>query len=95
MPALKAIQDAFVKSKGTKNQGTTKTLAGYPDAWKAAAADPLFRACQDAVVDAVYYGAAMQHVAAKRFTTGLTKAVFYDAHDPARVLGGGWIARTQ
>ena len=21
-------------------------------------------------------------------------AVFYDAHDPARVLGGGWIART-
>ena len=79
MPALKSIQDKFVLSNGTKNQGATNTLPGWAATWKAAAADPAFRGCQDAVVDAVYYGAAMQHAAAKKFTTALTKAAFYDA----------------
>jgi chitosanase len=62
-----------------KLQGQTTGLDDWPRDWGTAAADPLFRGCQDGVVDAVYYGVAMQHAAAKGFTTALTKAAFYDA----------------
>src|SRR5256885_15526515 len=48
-------------------------------AWKSAAADPVFNACQDSVVDAVYYGLGMQHAAEKKLTTALTKAALWDA----------------
>jgi len=47
--------------------------------WTASGGDPAFQGCQDSVVDAVYYGTAMQHAARRGFTTALTKAAFYDA----------------
>jgi chitosanase len=79
MPALTALEDRFVKSNGKENQGVTTSLKGWVSDWSASAADPAFQSCQDGVVDAVYYGTAMQHAARKGFTTALTKAAFYDA----------------
>jgi chitosanase len=79
LPVLAALEDRFVKSGGKANQDSTAGLDGWIDEWAAAAADPEFRRCQDAVVDAVYYGAAMQHIAEKGFTAALTKAAIYDA----------------
>jgi chitosanase len=79
MPALAALEDRFVKSNGKENQGATKNLKGWVADWSASAADPAFQSCQDGVVDAVYYGIAMQHAARKGFTTALTKAAFYDS----------------
>lgn len=78
-PALVALEQRFVKSGGKQNQASTAGLEGWPEAWKAASEDPAFRRCQDGAVDAVYYGAAMQHAAAKGFRTALTRAAFYDA----------------
>jgi chitosanase len=79
MRALAALEDRFVKSSGKQNQGATQDLKGWVADWNASAADPAFQSCQDGVVDAVYYGTAMQHAARKGFTTALTKAAFYDA----------------
>jgi chitosanase len=76
---LRKIQNAFVKSQGKIPQGSTAGLAGWIKNWGKAAADPVFRGCQDGVVDAVYYGLAIQHAYDKGFTTALTKAAFYDA----------------
>jgi chitosanase len=79
LPALEALEQKFVASGGKENQDSTAGLDGWVAAWSTAASDPAFRQCQDAVVDAVYYGAAMQHVARKGFTSALTKAAIYDA----------------
>jgi chitosanase len=79
LPALAALESAFIKSHGKDNQGDTHGLEGWVADWTAAGSDPRFQGCQDSVVDAVYYGSAMQHAARKGFTTALTKAAFYDA----------------
>jgi len=82
MPALIKIQAKFVASGGTVLQGSTADLdavGSYTRDWGTAATDSVFRACQDYVVDAVYYGVAMKHVASKKFTTAVTKAALYDA----------------
>ncbi len=82
MPALVKIQAKFVASGGTVLQGSTADLdaiGSYTKDWGTAAGDAVFRACQDYVVDAVYYGVAMKHVASKKFTTALTRAALYDA----------------
>jgi chitosanase len=79
LPALAKLEAAFVRSGGKENQGSRAGLDGWVAAWAAAADDPAFRACQDAVVDSVYYGIAMQHAAEKGFTAALTKAAIYDA----------------
>ncbi|HXU80743.1 MAG TPA: chitosanase, partial [Polyangia bacterium] len=79
LPALATLEDAFIKTAGKENQGATKGLEGWVADWTASGSDPAFQGCQDAVVDAVYYGSAMQHAARKGFTTALTKAAFYDA----------------
>jgi chitosanase len=79
LPVLSKLEEAFVRSGGKENQDATDGLDGWIAEWAAAAADPAFRTCQDAVVDAVYYGIAMQHAAERGFTTALTKAAIYDA----------------
>jgi chitosanase len=79
LPTLAKLEAAFIKSNGKENQGATEGLEGWVANWTASGSDPAFRGCQDTVVDAVYYGTAMQHAARKGFTTALTKAAFYDA----------------
>jgi hypothetical protein len=79
MPALAALEEKFVRSLGKANQGAVTTLPGWVADWGASAQDPSFRGCQDGVVDAVYYGAAMQHAAEKGFRTALVRAALYDA----------------
>jgi chitosanase len=79
LPVLATLEEKFVRSNGKANQGSTAGLDGWASDWSAAASDTAFTGCQDAVVDAVYYGTAMQHAARKGFTTALTKAAFYDA----------------
>jgi chitosanase len=79
LPTLAGLEDRFVKSLGKANQGATGALTGWINDWAASAADPAFKGCQDSVVDAVYYGIAMQHAAEKGFTTALAKASLYDA----------------
>jgi chitosanase len=79
LPSLAALEDAFIKSQGKENQGGTKGLEGWIADWGASGSDPAFQGCQDSVVDAVYYGSAMQHAARRGFSTALTRAAFYDA----------------
>jgi len=79
LPALGALETAFIKSNGKENQGGTEGLDGWVADWTASGGDPAFQGCQDSVVDAVYYGTAMQHAARRGFATALTKAAFYDA----------------
>jgi hypothetical protein len=79
MAALTKIEDAFIKSMGQTTQATHAGLDNWQADWGTAAKDQVFRNCQDAVVDAVYYGAAMQHVAERKFTTAITKASLFDA----------------
>jgi len=59
--------------------GSTTGLAGYADAWKHAADDPVFRAAQDSAVDATYFTPAMQHADALGLATPLARAAVYDA----------------
>jgi chitosanase len=79
LPALGTLEQSFIRSSGKENQGGTQGLEGWVADWKASGSDPAFQGCQDTVVDAVYYGSAMQHAARRGFTTALTKAAFYDA----------------
>ena len=84
MPAFIKINDAFADSGGLTPQASTRGLTATPDGqawapWKASVSDPLFISCQDYVNDAIYFGVGLHHAAAKGFTTGLTKASFYDA----------------
>jgi chitosanase len=79
LSTLATLEKAFIKSNGKENQGGTEGLDGWVADWTASGSDPAFQECQDSVVDAVYYGSAMQHAARKGFTTALTKAAFYDA----------------
>jgi len=80
MPALVSINEKFAASGGTAIQSSEVGLDGFPAAWKStSAADPAFNACQDSVVNAVYYGTALRHAAEHQFSTALTKAAFYDA----------------
>jgi chitosanase len=82
MPGLIKIQAKFVASGGMVLQGSTAevdSIGNFKSDWGTAASDPVFKSCQDYVVDAVYYGVAMKHVASKKFTTALTKAALYDA----------------
>jgi hypothetical protein len=78
IPALVAIEKKFVETNGAL-QGTTNTLGGYCSAWSGAGSDPVFRACQDSAVDAVYYGAALQKAHDKKFTKALTIVSLWDA----------------
>jgi hypothetical protein len=79
LPVLEQLEQKFVASGGKANQDSTAGLEGWVADWSAAASDPAFRQCQDAVVDAVYYGTAMRHAAEKGFATALAKAAIYDA----------------
>jgi hypothetical protein len=79
---LTVLEGKFLAANGDferAQSGDTSTLTGYCAAWKAAGTDPAFRACQDAAVDAVYYGAALQHAAERKLTTALTKVSLWDA----------------
>jgi hypothetical protein len=76
--SLQAIEDKFIKA-GFEKQPDETGLGGWVAAWGTAAKDAPFRGCQDSVVDAAYYGLAMQHVAALKLKTALTKASLYDA----------------
>lgn len=78
IPALVAIEKKFVETNGAL-QGTTNTLGGYCAAWSGAGSDPVFRACQDSAVDAVYYGAALQKAHDKKFKKALTIVSLWDA----------------
>ena len=77
IPELVRLEQQFVSSNGDL-QGDTSGLDGYPDAWMASGNDPLFRACQDSAVDAIYYGAALEKVAGKKFTGALTIVSLWD-----------------
>jgi chitosanase len=54
-------------------------LSGFPDAWRAAAADPAFRRIQDDVVDKEYYAPAMARADSIGAMLPLTRAALYEA----------------
>ncbi|HEY3242580.1 MAG TPA: chitosanase [Phycisphaerae bacterium] len=58
---------------------STAGLEGLPQAWMQAAADPRFRAVQDAVVDELYYQPTVAHWRQLGLTTALSLAALYDA----------------
>jgi Glycosyl hydrolase family 46 len=78
MPELIRIEERFVRSN-YQLQGDVSGLTGWVAAWGVAANDPVFNGCQDNVVDAVYYGIALQHADDKKLTTALTKVALWDA----------------
>ena len=53
-------------------------LDGLPEAWKQAAADPLFRQAQDQVARDWYYAPAQRYAAQLGVTTPLALALLYD-----------------
>lgn len=78
---LTALEAKFLAANGDfekAKSGDTSTLGGYCAAWKGLGGDPAFRACQDASVDSIYYGAALQHAAERKLTTALTKISLWD-----------------
>lgn len=77
IPELVRLEQQFVNSNGDL-QGDTSGLDGYPEAWMASGNDPLFRACQDSAVDAIYYGAALKKAVDKKFTQALTTVSLWD-----------------
>lgn len=60
-------------SRGSSN------LAGFTEAWKTAANDPVFRQIQDEVSDELYYEPAMKHAQDLGLAMPLSKVVLYDA----------------
>ena len=77
IPELIRLEQKFVSSNG-ELQDDTSGLQGYPDAWMSSGNDPLFRACQDSAVDAIYYGAALKKSVDKKFTKALTIVSLWD-----------------
>ncbi len=84
MPALTAI-DAKFQSTGN-DQGDTSPLDAvgpYCTDWESSAKDAAtasaFKACQDGIVDALYYRPAIVEAAKWGLVTALTKAELYDA----------------
>jgi Glycosyl hydrolase family 46/Right handed beta helix region len=57
----------------------TTGLSGFPRAWQDSAADPIFRAVQDEVVDETYYWPAVAHWNELGLHTALSLAAIYDA----------------
>jgi chitosanase len=94
LPALAKIEEAFVKSMGQETQPTHAGLDGWTTAWTSAAKDPHFKACQDQVVEAVYYGAAMRHAIERGLSRGLTKASLFDAQINQGESDGNYGMRT-
>jgi chitosanase len=76
LPALAALTALPDDAKG---RGSTKGLTGLVKAWEAAAADPVFRAVQDAAVDKTYFKPAEKRADALGLTTPLARAQLYDA----------------
>jgi hypothetical protein len=79
---LTVLENKFLAAGGDFEKaasGNTSTLGGYCAAWGAAGSDPVFRACQDAAVDSIYYGAALQHAGERNLTSALTKISLWDA----------------
>jgi hypothetical protein len=85
LPALTKIEQMFVAGGGellkpSDGMASMVDAAGdFAGDWEKAAADPVFRTCQDKIVEAVYYAPAVNHAAKKKFKTALTVAAFYDA----------------
>ncbi|MEV5507956.1 chitosanase [Streptomyces orinoci] len=73
IPELRRLADT--------GSGDTSGLpeADYIAAWKAAAADPVFRQVQDAQVDARYFNPAMRDADQLGLNTALARAELYDA----------------
>jgi chitosanase len=59
-------------------QGDVSGLDGFPEAWKQAAADPEFRAAQDAVARDWYYAPAQRYAQAHGVRSALGLALLYD-----------------
>jgi len=83
MPALMTIDQRY-QSTG-QDQGSTTELdavGSWTADWAASdnnqATQADFRACQDHIVDLLYYGPAMDAAAQRGLTTALTKAALYD-----------------
>lgn len=60
-------------------RGAVSGLAGFGEAWTAAAADPTFRAAQDSVAERLYYVPALELAAAAGLRTPLARAALLDA----------------
>jgi hypothetical protein len=71
LPALRVLAKS--------HSGLLTGLTGIRFAWPAAAADPVFRAVQDQVVDETYYHPALVHATELGLTTPLAIAAVYDA----------------
>jgi chitosanase len=71
LPQLRALSRA--------HSGSTAGLGGVGAAWRAAAADPVFRAVQDQVVDETYYRPALGHWNRLGLRSALSLAALYDA----------------
>ena len=83
MPALMVIDQRF-QSTG-QDQGSTTELdavGSWTADWAASDTNTTtqadFRACQDQIVDLLYYSPAMDAAAQRHLTTALTKAALYD-----------------
>ncbi|MBP2703690.1 chitosanase [Microbispora sp. RL4-1S] len=72
---LAAYLPALRKVNGTDAH---KGLSGFPKAWRAAAADPVFRRAQDDERDRVYFGPAVRQARADGMRA-LGQFVYYDA----------------
>jgi hypothetical protein len=85
LPALTKIEQMFIAGGGellkpSDGMASMVDAAGnFTGDWEKAAEDPVFRTCQDKIVEAVYYAPAVNHAAKKGFKTALTVAAFYDA----------------
>ena len=76
LPELERI-DALPRTD--PGRGEIGGLRGFDEAWRAAAADPLFRAAQDSVAEDLYYTPALRLAAAAGLRTPLARAALLDA----------------
>jgi hypothetical protein len=83
LPALVEIEKRFVMRNGeltgVPKGGDTTGLTGYCNAWKGLANDAAFKTCQDSVIDAVYYGAALKKMLDRKMSKALTLVSLWDA----------------
>ncbi|MDD2785732.1 MAG: chitosanase [Patescibacteria group bacterium] len=70
LPRLKELAD--------NEDSSVDGLSGFPQAWLAAAEDPILRAVQDAITDELYYVPAMQTSDDLGLQYALSRAVIYD-----------------
>jgi chitosanase len=84
LPELQSLDQAY-ESTGKDQASTTglDAIGGYCADWSAVADDatsgPPFRACQDKVVDSLYFQPALAQAKAYGLSTALAKAALYDA----------------